>query len=264
METDGRLKHSRSLHMERLHSLCRVCGGRSRKRTMDSSLKLCKHVVAELVLFHDIDILFDRNDTHSKTVCTKCYSRLKSFLSRSDIPSATTMRHAECLIDSAAHLWKEFDATQPEEECSVCSRFLRQTRGGRPARQKKGRPKRSEVLKASTASFDNLDTSALLPVPPAVCSPVKRPTTTDIQTLIMPPTDTVTAGKMCTVTPTSPIKQEPGNSAMLPLFRFLTTVLSPWNFSHRKSRLLSPENASCDRVALPNLRLVSVSIITEL
>ena len=37
-------------------------------------------------------------------------------------------------------------------------------------------------------------------------------------------------------------------------FFFLATVLSQWNFSHGKCGLLSPKNASCDRVALPNLR----------
>ena len=33
-----------------------------------------------------------------------------------------------------------------------------------------------------------------------------------------------------------------------------TTVLSQWIFSNGKFGLLSPEKASCDRVALPNLR----------
>ena len=33
-----------------------------------------------------------------------------------------------------------------------------------------------------------------------------------------------------------------------------TTVLSHWNFSRRKFRLLSPGKASCNRVALPNLQ----------
>ena len=33
-----------------------------------------------------------------------------------------------------------------------------------------------------------------------------------------------------------------------------TTVLSQWDFSHGKFGLLSPRKASCDRVALLNLR----------
>ena len=43
-----------------------------------------------------------------------------------------------------------------------------------------------------------------------------------------------------------------------------TTVLSHWDFSHEKFGLLSPGKASCDRVALPNLRcmlgVLSVSV----
>ena len=36
-------------------------------------------------------------------------------------------------------------------------------------------------------------------------------------------------------------------------FHFFTTVLSHWDFSHGKFRLLFPGKASCDRVTLPNL-----------
>ena len=38
------------------------------------------------------------------------------------------------------------------------------------------------------------------------------------------------------------------------LFFIFTTVLSEWEFSHEKFGLLSRGKASCDRVALPNLR----------
>ena len=37
-------------------------------------------------------------------------------------------------------------------------------------------------------------------------------------------------------------------------FLLFTTVLSQLDFSHAKYRLPSPGKASCDRVALPNLR----------
>ena len=38
------------------------------------------------------------------------------------------------------------------------------------------------------------------------------------------------------------------------LFLLFTTVLSQWDFSHGKFRLLSPGKAHCDRVAPPNVR----------
>ena len=37
---------------------------------------------------------------------------------------------------------------------------------------------------------------------------------------------------------------------------FFTVVLSQWDFSHGKFGLLSPGKASCDRIALANLRYV--------
>ena len=45
---------------------------------------------------------------------------------------------------------------------------------------------------------------------------------------------------------------------------FFTTVLSHWDFSHGKSGLPAPVKASCDRVALPNLRcMLSVLVFPK-
>ena len=42
---------------------------------------------------------------------------------------------------------------------------------------------------------------------------------------------------------------------------YFTTVVSLWHFSHGNFRLLSPGKASCERVALPNLRCMLVVLV---
>ena len=67
--------HTEDLHLQRLNSLCHVCGQRSLKRN-DARKILCKLYVSELKTFHDIDILHDDPSEKSETLCKKCYMRL--------------------------------------------------------------------------------------------------------------------------------------------------------------------------------------------
>ena len=67
--------HKKTLNAERLHLLCTVGGGRSEK-VKESCAKSYALVTSEMQTFHSINILEKRPDTHSGTVCSKCYSRL--------------------------------------------------------------------------------------------------------------------------------------------------------------------------------------------
>ena len=134
--------HEETLHVERLHLLCRVCGGRS-KKVKESCAKSCALVTSELQTFHSINILEDRSDTHSVTVCSKCYSRLMT-LKHSAIPSSTTLEKAKANVESAAKLWVRYDGDLSVSECPVCFQAVQQKRGGRPVK-KGGRPKRQKT-----------------------------------------------------------------------------------------------------------------------
>ena len=141
METDQSGQHTKEVHLNRLHALCRVCGERSRKRQSDtkysqSYVALCKHVAADLLNFHKIDTLFDTPDTNSQTLCGKCYARLKK-LKFSENPSSSTILNAQSDIEKASFLWKEFDSSLTSEQCNVCSKFSQQCKGGRPTNKKK-------------------------------------------------------------------------------------------------------------------------------
>ena len=141
METDQSGQHTKEVHLDRLHALCRVCGERSRKRQSDtkhsqSYIALCRHVTPDLLKFHEIDILFDTPDVHSRTLCCKCYARIKK-LKFSENPSSTTIQNAQSDIEKASFLWKEFDPSLRSEQCTVCSKFCNVKAGGLSARRRK-------------------------------------------------------------------------------------------------------------------------------
>ena len=107
-------------HLDRMHALCRICGERSRKRQpgtkySQSYITLCRHVAPDLLKFHEIDILFDTPDVYSRTLCCKCYARIKK-LKFSENPSSTTIQNAQSDIEKTSFLWKEFDPSLKSEQ----------------------------------------------------------------------------------------------------------------------------------------------------
>ena len=180
METDQSGQHTKEVHLDRLHALCRVCGERSRKRQSDtkyshSYIALCRHVAPDLLKFHEIDILFDTPDVHSRTLCCKCYARIKK-LKFSENPSSTTIQNAQSDIEKASFLWKEFDPSLTSEQCRVCSKFSQQCKGGRPVNKKKRRtqhtPKNCDRSEVEMSTF----------VPQEVSTPPKVPLSVETQT----------------------------------------------------------------------------------
>jgi len=180
METDQSGQHTKEVHLDRLHALCRVCGERSRKRQSDtkhsqSYIALCRHVAPDLLKVHEIDILFDTPDVHSRTLCCKCYARIKK-LKFSENPSSTTIQNAQSDIEKASFLWKEFDPSLTSEQCRVCSKFSQQCKGGRPVNKKKRRtqhtPKDCDRSEVEMSTF----------VPQEVSTPPKVPLSVETQT----------------------------------------------------------------------------------
>ena len=146
--------HCEKLHAERLHLLCRVCGGRS-KRCIELLVKSCKLVATELMVFHGIDITQDKTNYHSQTLCTKCYNRLLNLKRYTDRHSLVALQRAKAQIDNAENLWVGYDAGIADSVCPVCSQYVCQKTGGRPVRIPSGRrlkKKRSDTPDISFSS----------------------------------------------------------------------------------------------------------------
>ena len=201
--------HTELLHNDRLHSLCRVCGGRSNKSSKPRPPTLCKYVAQELDLFHGINISFDKTDTHSSTLCVKCYARLVKLKSSTN-PSVISLQRAKSEINKAAHLWSGFDATLIIQDCPVCSLFISQAKGGRPAKRSRLPPKKDLVSNNSDeVSVDvtiESDVSTFLPLESSTPAKIRRTCVTETQTS---PDKTQTPKQTEAHAQTSPLKKTP-------------------------------------------------------
>ena len=124
-------RHTVEVHSARLNSICRVCGRRSRSKSLSS--KSTALVSSELQVYLNIDRSSEQKDAHSQTVCIKCYAKLKKLPAR---PSETCVQNFTRQVERSAHMWGQFDPSLSTSSCPVCSTFLLQTRGGRPRKQR--------------------------------------------------------------------------------------------------------------------------------
>ena len=135
--------HTYLLHCERLNSLCRICGERS-KRCDLKPVKLCRNYVSELARYYDLHISAETNGTlYSSTFCSKCYVRLVK-LNNSTHSSEGVLKSAKDQIEYANRVWTRVDSTAEVANCSVHCKFARQLKGDRPFKPGRG-PKRPHV-----------------------------------------------------------------------------------------------------------------------
>ena len=103
--------HRDLLHCERLNSLCRICGERSKRGSDLKLVKLCRNFVSEVARYYGLHISDETNGTlYSTTFCSKCYIRLVK-LNNSNHPSERILRSAKDQIDYANRVWTPFDST---------------------------------------------------------------------------------------------------------------------------------------------------------
>ena len=107
-ETD----HSLSENLQRVNALCRLCGEKARRRVKDknSSITFCAAYANDIFMFHNLNILDDKDVKHSKIMCSKCYTRLNR-LKHSAQPSTATLEAALEQIRRASSMWSDFDST---------------------------------------------------------------------------------------------------------------------------------------------------------
>ena len=134
---DGEI-HTDLLHCERLNSLCRICGERSKRRSGLKPFKLCRNYVSELARYYGLHISDETNGTsYSSTFCSRRYIRLVK-LNNSTHPSEGVLKSANDQIEYANRVWTPLDSTVEVADYSVCCKFARQSKGGRPVKPGRG------------------------------------------------------------------------------------------------------------------------------
>ena len=206
-ETD----HSLSEHLQRVNALCRLCGEKARRRVKDkdSSIKFCTAYANDVSMFHNLNILDDKDGKHSKILCSKCYTRLNR-LKHSAQPSTATLEAALEQIRRASSTWSYFDSTLlAVDQCVTCKYFEQQRKGERPFNTKLGPPRKrnlptaheshdlTEDVSPSNNDGDSTLQASSIFCPPSTSTstPAKVPRTTEMQT---PPFERFTAVDVAT------------------------------------------------------------------
>ena len=119
--------HTKMLHLEKLNSMCRICGGRSKKRYDIKAAYVCHNYKELIQQCYKINVDDDNKLVYSKTLCRCCYSRMKRL--QNSTPTTSTIAAIESDIQSSECIWTEFDPSDSVEECTVCFHFQQQGKG---------------------------------------------------------------------------------------------------------------------------------------
>ena len=124
--------HSLEKHLKRLHSLCRLCGGRSvsTKSRWKKSPSLCKTYENSIMCYYRMSISDDIHEQHSKTLCSTCCTRIRSLrkCDRDGSNKEAWIKKANSLLEDSGQLWKGYHPTDSSNECASCSHYINQSK----------------------------------------------------------------------------------------------------------------------------------------
>ena len=119
--------HTQELHMQRLNSICRVCGDRSKRKYEKKKGSLCANYAEEIETYYGLAASEDSRLKFSQTMCRKCYQRLKRMKKS---VNKETLEHSQADKECSKDIWCEYDPSSDVSTCSVCRHFEQQMKGG--------------------------------------------------------------------------------------------------------------------------------------
>ena len=131
-------EHSLSKHTFRLHTLCRLCGERVKRKVKDKfeTPKLCAKYVKDILSCFEVDVQEDSEHKHPRSACPKCYRRLINRKTRPNLDSQAA-ENATKIAHRASFVWTDYNPCATITECTVCSHFHSTGKGGRPQKVNK-------------------------------------------------------------------------------------------------------------------------------
>ena len=131
--------HDQSVHEKRLNSICRVCGEKSiTSRTKSAHIYNCVNHQKLIETCYQIDITSDIDLFHSRTMCRKCFDKMRHFNSGFISEQAVLGLREKSL--SLSSIWTGFDSNLKMTDCKSCMHFESMAKPGRPT-EKRGKKK---------------------------------------------------------------------------------------------------------------------------
>ena len=136
-------------HQDSLTGLCRICGERARRKCEKTIPKLCVDYKSDIIQVYRLNINRDGTDRHPTRMCNRCYTVMKKALRTKDVN----------MLDNASHrvMADSFWSLHTAQSCSVCTHYVAQDKGGRPAKDRWFKKRQHEASKSTL--FDQPDCS---------------------------------------------------------------------------------------------------------
>ena len=114
--------HTEQLHIQKLHELCRTCGGRTltqKEKKAKRKPKECEQFINEILLGFDVNVPNDEYTTHSSTICNLCVRKITHFRNGTATPGV--IQKARNVAKSIQHIWIPFEENVRSTDCYSCS-----------------------------------------------------------------------------------------------------------------------------------------------
>lgn len=115
------MDHSLENHKTCLNELCRLCGKlviSAKQKKHYPRIRSCNELSLELMMILGLDIKKDNENKHSKFICVKCFTSIKTIKRRQ---SATSLQNAKNLFERASVIWCDFEEGKTVGDCTSCT-----------------------------------------------------------------------------------------------------------------------------------------------
>ena len=137
-------------YQDSLTGLCRIYGERAKRKYEKSIPKLCADYESNIFQVYRLNINGDDTDRHPTKVCNRCYTMMKKALRIKDMK--TLVNTSQRIVGNS------FWSLHTDKNCSVCTYYVEQDKGGRPVKDRWLR-RRQHDASESTLPFDPPDCS---------------------------------------------------------------------------------------------------------
>ena len=115
------MDHTLQTHDRLLNELCRLCANRTlsrKEKDLKTKPLLCSRHQDDIFFMLNIDLSLDVTGKHSKTLCSKCDSRIRTIKRRK---SKSVLEQFKKQINELCHIWVDYDPKLTIGQCSACS-----------------------------------------------------------------------------------------------------------------------------------------------
>ena len=115
------MEHSFESHTRCVNDLCRICGRlcviTPKQKKNNNRVHKCVNLATDILLIYGFDINQEHEDTYSKFICVKCFSKKKDI---KRLNSSNILARAKEMYNINKDIWCSYKAIS-KENCTVCS-----------------------------------------------------------------------------------------------------------------------------------------------